>query len=193
MGFRKTNVRTDEPWSWRKKEVDKMPKISVIIPVYNTEQYLRGCLESVLHQTLQDVEVLCTDDGSTDASLAILQEYAAMDERVCIFQQENQGAGPARNMGLANAKGEYVVFMDWDDVYPTDDTLEKMYAAAKEHRCQVVAGYRSLLTEEGQCDDKNDPLYRMVQQYPQGKMTNYAANWRAKRERRICFKELRKS
>lgn len=150
-----------------------MPKISVIIPVYNTEQYLRGCLESVLHQTLQDVEVLCTDDGSTDASLAILQEYAARDERFCIFQQENQGAGPARNMGLANAKGEYVVFMDGDDVYPTDDTLEKMYAAAKEHRCQVVAGYRSLLTEEGQCDDKNDPLYRMVQQYPQGKMTAY--------------------
>lgn len=150
-----------------------MPKISIIMPVYNAEQYLRICLESVLRQTIQDLELLCTDDGSTDASLTILQEYAAKDKRVRIFRQENQGAGPARNMGLANAQGEYVVFMDGDDFYPSDDTLEKMYAAAKEHNCRVVAGYRSLLTEEGLHDDKNDPLYHLAKQHPQGDVIAY--------------------
>lgn len=150
-----------------------MPKISIIMPVYNAEQYLRDCLESVLRQTIQDLELLCTDDGSTDASLTILQEYAAKDARVRIFCQENKGAGPARNLGLANAQGEYVVFMDGDDFYPSDDTLEKMYAAAEEHNCRVVAGYRSLLTEEGQHDDKNDPLYRLAQQHPQGDVIAY--------------------
>lgn len=150
-----------------------MPKVSIIMPVYNAEQYLRDCLESVLRQTICDLELLCTDDGSTDASLAILEEYAAKDERIRIFHQANQGAGPARNMGLANATGEYVVFMDGDDFYPANDTLEKMYAAAKEYSCRVVAGYRSLLTEDGEHDDKNDPLYRLALQHPQGAVIAY--------------------
>ena len=92
-----------------------MPKVSVIIPVYNVEKYLRQCLDSVVNQTLKDIEIICVDDGSTDNSLAILEEYAANDDRFIILEQKNQGAGAARNKGLEVAKGEFVHFMDSDD------------------------------------------------------------------------------
>ena len=75
-------------------------KISVVIPVYNVEKYLRECLESILNQTFQDFEIICVDDGSTDRSLDILQEYKRKDDRFVILQQHNMGAGAARNQGL---------------------------------------------------------------------------------------------
>ena len=76
-----------------------MPKISVIIPVYNVEKYLRECLDSVLNQTIEDIEVICINDGSTDASGQILKDYAIKDSRVKLFMQVNKGAGAARNIG----------------------------------------------------------------------------------------------
>jgi glycosyltransferase involved in cell wall biosynthesis len=82
-----------------------MPKVSVIIPVYNVEAYLRECLDSVLNQALLDIEIICVDDGSTDGSAAILAEYTARDSRVRIVTQKNAGAGAARNTGLSLAKG----------------------------------------------------------------------------------------
>lgn len=150
-----------------------MPKVSVIIPVYNAEAFLRSSLDSVLSQSIGDLEVLCTDDGSLDQSLVILQEYAAKDSRVRVFCQENKGAGPARNLALSNACGEYVVFMDGDDNYPEPDTLEKLYNAAKEKNIDIVAGYRSMLTEEGIHVDIHDPLYKLAQEHPQGAMLSY--------------------
>jgi len=90
-------------------------KVSVIIPVYNVEAYLRKCLDSVLSQTLHDIEIICVDDGSTDGSEAILKEYAAKDVRIRLLAQENAGAGAARNAGLAVAKGEWLYFLDGDD------------------------------------------------------------------------------
>ena len=92
-----------------------MPKISVIIPVYNTEKYLRYCLDSVLNQTFQDIEVLCIDDGSTDTSADILREYAQMDNRVNFIHQKNKGLSAARNVGIENISGEYCYFLDSDD------------------------------------------------------------------------------
>lgn len=150
-----------------------MPKVSVVIPVYNAEAFLESSLDSVLGQSIGDLEVLCTDDGSLDASLAILQEYAKKDPRVKVFCQENKGAGPARNLALSNATGEYVVFMDGDDNYPEQDTLEKLYNAAKEKDCDIVAGYRSMLTEKGINVDIHDPLYKLAQEHPQGAMLSY--------------------
>ncbi len=150
-----------------------MPKVSVIIPVYNAEQFLKSCLDSVLSQTINDLEILCTDDGSSDASLAILQEYSEKDKRVRFFCQENKGAGPARNLCLANAHGEYVVFMDSDDSYPEKETLELLYNAAKANNCPIVAGYRSMLTEMGIHDDIHDPLYKLAQDHTEGVLLHY--------------------
>ena len=92
-----------------------MPYFSIIIPVYNVAPYLRECLDSVLAQTFTDWEVICVDDGSTDESGAILDEYAAKDKRIIVFHQENGGVGDARNFGVNQADGEYVIFLDGDD------------------------------------------------------------------------------
>ena len=83
-----------------------MPKVSVIIPVYNVEEYLCECLDSVVNQTLKDIEIICVDDGSTDDSLKILMEYAEKDSRVIVLKQQNKGAGVARNYGMTIAKGK---------------------------------------------------------------------------------------
>lgn len=90
-------------------------KVSAIIPVYNAEKYLRKCLDSVINQTLQEIEIICVDDGSTDNSLSILREYEGRDSRIKILTQKNQHAGVARNNGLKHANGDYVHFLDADD------------------------------------------------------------------------------
>lgn len=93
-----------------------MSKISVIVPVYNTEKYLHRCIDSILAQTFTDFELLLIDDGSKDNSGAICDEYAAKDSRVRVFHKENGGVSSARNMGLDNAQGEWITFVDSDDV-----------------------------------------------------------------------------
>lgn len=93
-----------------------MPKISVIIPVYNVEKFLKRCLDSVLAQTFQDFEVICVNDGSTDRSGEILVSYASKDSRIRVFEQTNQGASVARNNGLEQIRGDYIFFLDSDDV-----------------------------------------------------------------------------
>ncbi|HBI00735.1 glycosyltransferase, partial [uncultured Flavobacterium sp.] len=92
-----------------------MIKISVVIPVYNAENHLAECLDSVLNQSLSDIEVICIDDGSEDDSLTILKQYAETDFRLKILSQANQGVSVARNAGLEVAKGKYVSFVDGDD------------------------------------------------------------------------------
>lgn len=92
-----------------------MPLISVIIPIYNTENYLLKCLDSVLSQTLKDIEVLLINDGSTDGSQKICEEYACKDQRIQVLHTPNQGVSHARNLGLEMAKGEYISFIDSDD------------------------------------------------------------------------------
>lgn len=103
-----------------------MSKISVIIPVYNVEKYLKECLDSICNQSLTDIEIICVNDGSTDDSLEILNEYALKDDRIRIITQENQGLGAARNIGFSHATGDYIYFIDSDD-YIEIDTLEKLY------------------------------------------------------------------
>ena len=97
-----------------------MPKICVIVPVYNTEKYLHRCIDSILAQTFTDFELLLIDDGSKDNSGKICDEYAAKDERVRVFHKENGGVSSARNLGLDNAVGEWIAFIDADDYVETD-------------------------------------------------------------------------
>lgn len=97
-----------------------MPKFSIIIPVYNVAPYLHECLDSVLAQTFTDWEAICVDDGSTDESGAVLDQFAAKDSRIRVFRQRNSGAGAARNCGLENASGDWIGFVDSDDVVDKD-------------------------------------------------------------------------
>lgn len=120
-----------------------MPKISVIIPVYNTEKYLAECLDSVLGQTFQDIEVLCVNDGSTDNAAAVLAEYAAKDNRIKVLTQENQGLSAARNTALEVAEGEWITFLDSDDALPPN-TLMLLYTIAQKSGCKIVASRNRL-------------------------------------------------
>ncbi len=116
------------------------PAVSVIIPVYNMGKYVRDCLDSVLSQTLQNIEILCVNDGSTDDSLSILLEYAERDVRVKVISQENKGVAVARNRALHMACGEYIAFMDPDDWYPSTDVLEYLLNVVKEHHVEIAGG-----------------------------------------------------
>ena len=100
-----------------------MFKISVIIPVYNVGNYLENCLESIIKQTLSEIEILCIDDGSMDNTPEIIESYVSRFKNFKAIQQENRGAGIARNLGILMASGEYVAFMDGDDFYPENDIL----------------------------------------------------------------------
>lgn len=124
-------------------------KVSIIVPVYNVEKYLRYCLDSILSQTMTDFEVICVDDGSPDNSLAILREYAAKDARFKVLTQANQGVAAARNAALDQATGDYIHFMDPDDAYPAPDALQKLYDAALLSNAPVVAGSLTGIIEEG--------------------------------------------
>ncbi|WP_458400198.1 glycosyltransferase [Mailhella sp.] len=117
--------------------IDYTPKVSVIIPVYNTEDYLRECLDSVIEQTLEDIEIICVDDGSTDNSLDILKEYAEKDRRITILAQQNLFAGVARNAGIAVAKGEYLHFLDSDD-WLSADSYQTLYEIIKQQQVDFI-------------------------------------------------------
>lgn len=112
-------------------------KVSVIIPVYNSEKYLEECLNSVINQTLRDIEIICVDDGSTDNSLKILHEFAEHDLRINVIQQRHQFAGVARNTGMSYAQGEYLMFLDSDDFFEPA-MLEEMYNSAVNNDAEVV-------------------------------------------------------
>ena len=114
------------------------PKISVIIPVYNVEKYLSECLDSVVNQTLRDIEIICINDGSTDNSLSILKEYASKDSRIKIIDKENQGQGYARKVGLDKASGEYILFCDSDDYYSELIAFEELYNYIEKVKVDVV-------------------------------------------------------
>lgn len=112
-------------------------KVSVIIPVYNSAQYLAKCIESMLNQTLKEIEIICVDDGSTDESIDIVSNYQKIDNRIKIVKQENKYAGVARNSGMKIAKGEYLFFLDSDD-FSSDTLLEKVYFKGKDANADLV-------------------------------------------------------
>lgn len=122
-----------------KKGEKLMAKVSIIVPVYNVKKYLRKCLDSLINQTLKDIEIICINDGSTDKSLEILEEYKNRDSRIILLNQENSGQSVARNRGIEIAKGEYLGFVDPDDWIDLD-YYEKLYNAASTNNTDIAVG-----------------------------------------------------
>ena len=117
----------------------RKPKVSVIVPVFNGETFVSECIESLLVQTLRDIEIILVDDGSTDGTGRICREYASSDDRIILIQQVNAGVSAARNAGLRVAKGEYLAFADADDLVPADG-LKALFDAGMERRADLVIG-----------------------------------------------------
>ena len=114
-----------------------IPSVSVIVPVYNVEPYLRRCIESLIHQTIKDIEIILVDDGSTDGCGRICDEYAAADARIRVVHQENAGLSEARNAGIDRARADYLMFVDSDD-WVEAEFCEIPYTLAKEQRADLV-------------------------------------------------------
>lgn len=125
-----------------------IPKVSVIIAAYNVEKYIAQCLESIINQTLKDIEIICVNDGSSDGTLEILNEYAKKDERVIVINQKQKGPGGARNSALDVARGEYLIIQDSDD-WRELDCLEKLYNAAVKNNLDTVVGDAYFVSENG--------------------------------------------
>lgn len=146
------------------------PKISVIIPVFNVEKYLRQCLDSVVEQTFSDIEIICINDGSTDGSPKILQEYAARDPRTRMINQINKGLSAARNAGLKIARAEYIFFIDSDD-WIEPNTLEKLLAAAERTNADLICAHFRVFAEteadQPQVEDKQK-YFDQSEQTPEG-------------------------
>jgi len=115
-------------------------KVSVVVPVYNVQVYLKQCIESILAQSLQEIEVICVNDGSTDNSLKILKEFESDSHKVFVINQNNQGAGPARNHGIDIAHGKYIAFIDPDDYYDSNRALETLYLFAEQNNARICCG-----------------------------------------------------
>jgi len=142
-----------------------MPKVSVIIPVYNVEKYLKKCLDSVINHTLTDIEIICINDGSTDGSAEILQQYAQKDERVRIINKANSGYGDSMNKGLDAAQGEYIGFVESDD-YIKPDMYETLYKVAKDNDIEVLKSDFYSFVGDGELYhnklDKTDKYYNRI-------------------------------
>lgn len=152
-----------------------MPKVSIIIPVYNAEKGIRKCVESVLNQEFTDFELILVDDGSKDGSPAILDEYAARDERVRVIHKPNQGVSATRNLGLETACGQYIQFMDADD-WLTEDSTKILVRAAEEHGCDLAVGgfYRVVGEHLARKSSIDEPRLLSLKQYAECMMENPA-------------------
>ena len=148
----------------------KEPKVSVIIPVYNGENFLNKCLDCVCSQSLKDIEILCINDGSTDSSPKILQEYAKKDKRIKVINQKNQGLSASRNNAIKMAKGKYLAFVDADD-YVNKIFLEELYKAILKEKADVAVGNiiridnkkedKLLVLKKEQIATKTDDIFRL--------------------------------
>lgn len=128
--------------------MEKHPQISVIVPVYNVEKYLRRCIDSILAQTFTDFELLLIDDGSKDSSGKICDEYAEKDKRIRVFHKENGGVSSARNVGLGNAKGEWIAFIDSDDEFISSSALALLECGTEDKVVLVLAN--SIIEKDGE-------------------------------------------
>lgn len=136
-----------------------MPKVSVVIPIYNVEQYLLQCLDSVQNQTLKDIEIICVDDGSTDASGSILDSYAEQDSRFRVIHKQNEGYGKAMNIGISIATSPYVGIVESDD-FITPHMYESMLAFIQDQKADMVKSdfYEFYENEEGYCIKEYIPV-----------------------------------
>lgn len=133
------------------ERINVMPKISVIVPIYNAEKYISNCIDSIINQTFTDFELVLVDDGSTDLSFNIIEKYLEIDNRLRLFQQTNKGAAAARNYGIKKSTGEYIVFVD------ADDTISKWYLYALYSALSIENADFACLCR-GPCVECNDDI-----------------------------------
>lgn len=151
------------------EEIRLDKKVSVVVPVYNAREFLKECLDSLVNQTLQDIEIIAVNDGSTDDSLEILKEYETKyASKLRVFSKENGGQATARNMGIAKCEGEYIGFVDSDD-YVALDMYEKMYAVAKKDGCDYVECEYKYMKVEQDKSLKELPCYGNVRAFGERK------------------------
>ena len=136
-----------------------MVRLSVIIPVYNVENYLSQCMDSVCGQTFEDIEIICVNDGSTDKSLDILKDHQKKDSRIQIISQENKGQSASRNIGLNMAKGEYIYFMDSDD-YLVNDAFEQLFSFCKDKEFDFIM-FKIIKFDDDTLKEIDDNYYSM--------------------------------
>ena len=144
-----------------------MIKVSVIIPVYNVKPYLDRCIQSVLHQTLKDMEIILVNDGSTDGSGELADVLAMTDSRIKVIHQENHGLSVARNVGLHAASGEYIIFLDSDDEWLLPDGLETMLRESKTG-VDLIVFKRVDFWKQGRRDDSEDYDIEVLSKLPDG-------------------------
>ena len=149
-------------------------KISVIIPVYNTEKYLKECLDSVVNQTLKDIEIIIINDASPDNSISIINDYASNDGRIVVLDKKNnEGVGQARNDGILKATGEFIAFLDSDDLFSNTTVLDRLYNAAKDNNVLIAGGLRECLLPDGNiARDTNSIDFNGISFYAEG-LTDY--------------------
>lgn len=142
---------------------NKCLKVSVLVSIYNSQKYLSKLLKCLIKQTNPNIEIICIDDGSTDNSLKILEQYASNDSRIKILKQNNQGAAAARNLGLSFANGEYVIFLDSDD-YFEPDLIEESVAKAEKFNADIVI-FRAEVFDDvtGQTSALNDRISKLLE------------------------------
>lgn len=143
---------------------DSIVKISIIMPVFNDEKYIEESISTVVNQTMDDIELICINDGSTDNSLKILKELKKRHDFIKIFNQYNQGSGKARNNGIKKASGEYIAFLDSDDRFVDNDALEKMYNVAKKYDADMVSANLKGITVKNELVNNDDGVERFTEE-----------------------------
>lgn len=175
--------------------MNENPLISIIVPIYNVEKYLERCIDSLLRQTYKNIEIILVDDGSTDHSPKMIDEYQSQNKKIKVIHQKNGGLSNARNNGLEIAKGEYIAFIDSDD-YISDDYIEYLYKLIEENNSQMsICNYKlfseTLEIKEEQKDDKveilkkEEVIDRMLYQE-----IYYISAW-AKLYKKVLFEKVR--
>lgn len=149
-------------------------EISVIVPVYNVSEYLAQCMDSIINQTFEDIEIICVNDGSTDDSLEILEGYSQKDKRIRIISQENRGLGAARNVGMRAAEGSYLFFIDSDD-FIKPNALELLHENAVSNKSDVVF-YRAYKYIDG--EEVPNVLFNFEKEFPEADFNDFTFTYR---------------
>ena len=148
-----------------------MKKVSIIVPVYNVEKYLAKCLDSLVNQTLEDVEIIVVDDGSRDNSKQIIDEFQTKyPDKIKSFVKENGGLSDARNFGLDRANGEYIGFVDSDD-YVTAEMFEEMYSLAQKYDAEMVICNLQKVDENGKIHENDSEMKKAYEDF-KGSVSN---------------------
>ncbi len=162
----------DQPTKYAELSVAGQPLISVIIPVYNAEQYLAETIDSLINQTLANIEIICIDDGSTDGSLALLKKYAKQDKRIKVYHQKNAGVATARNEGLRRANGKYIMWCDSDDTY-TPNMCLKMFNIMERRQVDLAICSQNVILNQLERKLRRNTKSYLEQKYNDSQLINW--------------------